>query len=107
MAISSAYHPQLDGQSEALNKCLEMYLRCLTFENPKTWFKAFPWAEYWYNTAFHTSAGMTLFKALYGRDPPALTRYNINTNDPVDLQQQLSNRDAILTQLKTNLWRAQ
>lgn len=35
LAMTSAYHPQSDGQSEALNKCLEMYLRCLTFQNPK------------------------------------------------------------------------
>jgi hypothetical protein len=40
LAMSSAYHPQTDGQSEALNKCVEMYLRCLTFHNPKSWFKA-------------------------------------------------------------------
>lgn len=84
-----------------------MCRRCLTFENPKTWFKALPWAEYWYNIAFHTSAGITPFKALYGRDPPSLTRYTVNTADPLDLQEQLRHRDAFLIQLKANLLKAQ
>lgn len=82
LAMSSAYHPQTDGQSEILNKCLEMYLRCLTSENPKSWFKALAWEEYWYNSSFHTSLGMTLFKALYGRDPPLLTRSEYANNEP-------------------------
>jgi transposase InsO family protein len=74
LAMSSAYHPQSDGQTEILNKCLEMFLRCFTFENPKAWFKALTWVEYWYNTAHHSSIGMTPFKALYGRDPPTVMR---------------------------------
>ncbi|PNX93307.1 Ty3/gypsy retrotransposon protein [Trifolium pratense] len=107
LAMSSAYHPQTDGQSEILNKCLEMYLRCFTYENPKGWVKALPWSEFWYNTAFHTSLGMTPFKALYGRDPPTLTRTQITSQDPMELRELLANRDSLLTKLKTNLFRAQ
>ena len=107
LAMSSAYHPQTDGQSEILNKCLEMYLRCFTYENPKGWVKALPWSEFWYNTAFHTSLGLTPFKALYGREPPTLTRQPCTTLDPVELREQLINRDNLLAKLKNNLARAQ
>lgn len=95
--MSSAYHPQSDAQAETLNKCLEMYLRCFTINNPKSWVKALPWAEYWYNIAFHRSIGMTPFKVLYGRDPPTLTRYNPSAIDPLDLQKQLRERDNLLS----------
>ncbi|WVZ25959.1 hypothetical protein V8G54_004503 [Vigna mungo] len=107
LAMSSAYHPQTDGQSEALNKCLEMFLHCFTFENPKLWSKHLTWAEYWYNTSFHTSLGMTPFKALYGRDPPTLTRYQYSPANPSAIQDQLTVRNHLLDQLKCNLSKAQ
>ena len=47
LAMSFAYHPQTDGQSEVLNKTLEMYLRCFCYNNPKSWLRMLPWAEYW------------------------------------------------------------
>ncbi|MCI01082.1 transposon TF2-1 polyprotein, partial [Trifolium medium] len=107
LAMSSAYHPQSDGQTEVLNKVLELFLRCFTFNNPKSWFKVISWAEYWYNTAFQTSIGMTPFKAVYGRDPPSLTKYEAHENDSPALQEELKGRDNILQQLKSNLERAQ
>lgn len=107
LRMSSSFHPQSDGQSEALNKCLEMYLRCYVFDRPKQWLKYLAWAEYWYNTAFHTTAGMTPFKIVYGRDPPALLRYSPTSTDPKDIQQQLLDRDELLVQLKRNLAHAQ
>ncbi|WVY96655.1 hypothetical protein V8G54_028806 [Vigna mungo] len=70
--MSTAYHPQSDGQSESLNKFLEMYLRCFTYDSLKDWARLLPWAEYWYNTSYHHSCGMTPFKIVYGRDHPTL-----------------------------------
>lgn len=32
LKMSSSYHPEMDGQSEALNKCLENYLWCFATE---------------------------------------------------------------------------
>ena len=72
LAMSSAYHPQSDGQTEVLKKTLEMYLRCFMFDHPKAWFEMLPWAQFWYNTSFHHNIGMSPFKAVYGRDPPSV-----------------------------------
>jgi len=69
--ISSAYHPQSDGQSEVVNRCLKGYLRCMTGEKPKEWVLWLPLAEWWYNSNWHSSTGVTPFEAVYGQ-PPAL-----------------------------------
>lgn len=37
LSMSSAFHPQLDGQTEAINKAIDMYLRCLTGDRPRQW----------------------------------------------------------------------
>lgn len=75
LAMSTAYHPQTDGQSEALNKCVEQYLECYVAEVPSQWMAMLPWAEYWYNTSYQTSAGITPFQALYGCELPLLGIY--------------------------------
>lgn len=107
LQMSSAYHLQTDGQTEAVNKCLEMYLRCFVYDKPKEWGKYLGWAEYWYNTATHTSTGVTPFRAVYGRDPPTLIRYTPMTTDPTEVRAQFLDRDELLARLKAHLQRAQ
>ncbi|GKF90757.1 ty3-gypsy retrotransposon protein, partial [Tanacetum coccineum] len=66
MNLSTAYHPQTDGQTEVVNKCVECYMRCMTGERPKEWVKWVSLVEYWYNTNYHSSAHTTLFEIVYG-----------------------------------------
>ncbi|KAL4354151.1 hypothetical protein GQ457_06G015870 [Hibiscus cannabinus] len=103
LCFSSAYHPQSDGQTEALSHCLEMYLCCMVAYDPRQWCKYFPWAEYWYNTAYHSSVGMTPFRALYGRDPPTILSYVEGGSHHDQLAQELLDRDVVLKELKHNL----
>jgi hypothetical protein len=40
--LSTTYHPQTDGQTEVVNKCLEAYLRCFMFEQQSQWVQWLP-----------------------------------------------------------------
>jgi hypothetical protein len=50
LLISTAYHPQSDGQTELVNHCLEMFLRYSIHNTPRQWKAWLSLAEFWYNT---------------------------------------------------------
>ena len=104
---TSAYHPQTDGQMEVVNRCLELYLRCFTSTKPKQWAKWLSWTELWFNTFYNASSNTTPFKALYGRDPPVLVRDDTPPSNIEELNELITNKNAVLDELKRFLYRAQ
>ncbi|MCH86853.1 transposon Tf2-1 polyprotein, partial [Trifolium medium] len=107
LKMSSAYHPETDGQTEVINRCLESYLRCFASEQPKSWSHWVPWAEFWYNTTYHTSIGRTPFEVVYGRQAPNLIRFLSNETKVPAVALELNERNEALAQLKSHLLRAQ
>ena len=97
---STVYHPQTNGQTEVVNSSVEIYLRCFCGERPKQWMKWIPWAEYWYNTTYQRSLGVSPFQAVYGRAPPALLYYGDRGTSISTLDEQLKERDIVLGVLK-------
>ena len=93
LKFSTAYHPQTDGQSERVNQCLEMYLRCAVHDSPQTWKSWLPLAELWYNTSLHSSLGCTPFKALYGHDPDLGLFPTTTQTTSVSVTEQIENRE--------------
>ena len=50
--MTTAFHPQSDGQIEAANRVIAMYLRCFTGDRPRDWLRWLPWVEFIYNQCF-------------------------------------------------------
>jgi hypothetical protein len=107
LRISTAYHPQSDGQTEVVNKVMQQYLRCFVHEKPKQWGQILHWAEWHYNTSVYSSTGLTPFQVVYGRPSPTLASYIEGSTTLQALDATLSERNQILNLLKRKLTKAQ
>ena len=96
--MSSAYHPQTDGQMEVVNRSLGNLLRCLVGDNIKSWESKLAQAEFAHNLALNRSLGVCPFKVVYGIVPrclldlaivPDLTRHHGEAIEFVDNLQEL------------------
>ena len=64
--MSTAFHPQTDGQSERVIQVLEDMLRACALDFQGSWDRHLPLVEFSYNS-FQSSIGMASYEALYGR----------------------------------------
>ncbi|GKC91088.1 putative reverse transcriptase domain-containing protein [Tanacetum coccineum] len=65
--MSTAYHPQTDGQSERTIQTLEDILRACVLDFEGSWDVHLPLVEFLYNNSYHSSVRCAPFEALYGR----------------------------------------
>ena len=65
--LSTAFHPQTDGQAEHTIQTLEDMLRACMIDFKGDWDDHFPLIEFSYNNSYHSSIGMAPFEELYGR----------------------------------------
>ncbi|GKC58836.1 putative reverse transcriptase domain-containing protein [Tanacetum coccineum] len=65
--MSTAYHPQIDSQSECTIQTLEDMLRACILEFGGSWGVHLSLVEFSYNNSYHSSIRCTSFEALYGR----------------------------------------
>jgi hypothetical protein len=67
MLVSTAYHPQTDGQSERTNQTVKIALRFFTADHPKTeWTEFLPGLTMKFNNMVHESTGYSATEIMYG-----------------------------------------
>jgi len=67
--LSTAFHPQTDGQMERANATLEQYLRAYCNYQQEDWKRLLPIAEFCYNNTQTGTTKITPFFANYGYHP--------------------------------------
>jgi hypothetical protein len=80
LAFSFSYHPQMDGQTEVVNRSLGDLLRSLVTEHHSSWDSILPQAEFAYNNLVNRSTGKSPFQVVYGIQPRGVS-------DLMDLEQ--------------------
>lgn len=116
--MSTAFHPETDGQTENMNRTLEQMLRVWTNKEQNNWDTLLPYCEMAYNNSKHISTGYSPFYLNYGQDmslPANLLVTDSSSNIESDIVSDgnaavediiLSLRDTLVT-VNNNLVKAQ
>ena len=67
LRVSTAFHPQTNGQSERIIQVLEDMLRACVLDLKGSWEEHLPLVEFAYNNSYHASIHMAPYEALYER----------------------------------------
>jgi len=81
-SMSTAYHPQTDGQTERINQVIEFYLRSYCNYEQNNWASMLAMAEYAYNNSKHSSTKISPLYANYGFEPRTTWPTEIQFRNP-------------------------
>lgn len=101
--LSTAFHPQTDGQTERINAILEQYLRAYTNYKQDNWVELLPLAEFCYNDSLSSATEMSPFFANYGYHPRSGRELLPGAPPTGPVKDFMKNLDRICLQLITEL----
>ena len=103
--LSTAFHPQTDGQTERQNQILEAYLRAYCNDNKDNWAEMLAMAEFAYNNSQHSSTGISPFQALFGYSPslPPMLADDVHEHDVPSARERIRKIHAARAVLDRNL----
>ena len=106
--LSTAFHPQTDGQTERQNSSMEQYLRAFVNYEQDNWVSLLPMAEFAYNNSVNASTRISPFEVMLGYSP------RMTFEEPVDpraksvsAQQHARHLSNLMSVLRENLMEAQ
>ena len=102
LAMSTAFHPETDGQTERMNRTLEQMLRAYTNKQQNNWDELLPYCEMAYNNSKNVSTGYSPFFLNYGQDMSLPANLLVDPSEEVSNQGNAAVED-ILTDLRETL----
>jgi hypothetical protein len=106
LRLSTAFHPQTDGQTERMNRTLEDCLRHYVSPTQSDWDLHLAPMEFAINNAKQDSTGLSPFQMVYGMDP--LTPLNLDMDCKAPTAQEMASTiDSNMQRAKTALAAAQ
>ena len=82
LSLSTAYHPQSDGETERVNQEIETYLQIFCSNNPASWPESISHAEFAHNHCPHSVTSQSPFYLMMGYEPSALLSVISDTSIP-------------------------
>jgi hypothetical protein len=104
LAMSTAFHPETDGQTERMNRTLEQMLRAYANKQQDNWDELLPYCEMAYNNSKNVSTGYSPFFLNYGQDmslPANLLA--TNSTEPITTEDGNAAVEDIITDLHDTL----
>ena len=105
--LSTAFHPQTDGQTERQNSTMEAYLRAFVNFEQNDWARLLPMAEFAYNNAKNASIGHTPFELNCGYHPRVFYKEDLDPRSKSKTAEELSSKlQNLMAVCQQNLYHA-